>query len=661
MISYQSVSDFQWQRQLRCYWNQEDDECHVQVCNVDFTYCYEYLGCTGRLVITPLTDRCYISLTQALGMCYGGAPAGPAGTGKTETTKDLARGLGKWCVVFNCSDQMHTADTAKLYKGLCMSGSWGCFDEFNRIELEVLSVVAQQVEAIMNALRERRAKFQFPGTPGEVTVDPRLGFFITMNPGYAGRQELPENLKALFRSVAMMVPDREIIIRVFLAAQGYQEYDTLARKFRILYRLCEEQLSAQRHYDFGLRNIISVLRTAGTNLRDALEGDIKDRADMEEMLMMRTLRDMNLSKLVADDVGLFISLLRDLFPNQGNPAVKEWPEEESMMKESCEKWGLIYHPSWKKKAIQLYETSLVRHGLMMVGPAGGGKTTATRVLLQALSEIAQQKGLPKCEEVRMNPKAMRAPEMFGENDKLSGEWTDGVFSAIWFEANKPTTTKRTWIVCDGPVDAIWIENLNTVLDDNRLLTLANGDRVPMHENCRILFEPRDLRNASPATVSRAGIVYVSQNDLGFEPVVEAWLRERGKENKKEEEIIRNLCEKYLDIDKLNWIKRSCQNMMPVMRVHMITNLLGLLKGMLMAKAGETSYDEDMYERLFLYAFTWSLGALLETSDRLRLHEQLKKWSEGKNFPECESPATIYDYYVEQSTDSKDFGFWCPWK
>ncbi|XP_032178864.1 dynein heavy chain 9, axonemal isoform X1 [Mustela erminea] len=633
-----SAQAFLWLSQLRHRWDDEAKHCFANICDAQFLYSYEYLGNTPRLVITPLTDRCYITLTQSLHLTMSGAPAGPAGTGKTETTKDLGRALGIMVYVFNCSEQMDYKSCGNIYKGLAQTGAWGCFDEFNRISVEVLSVVAVQVKSIQDAIRDKKQRFNFLGE--EISLDPSVGIFITMNPGYAGRTELPENLKALFRPCAMVVPDFELICEIMLVAEGFIEARSLARKFITLYQLCKELLSKQDHYDWGLRAIKSVLVVAGSLKR----GD-PDRP--EDQVLMRSLRDFNIPKIVTDDIPVFMGLIGDLFPALDVPRRRDL-NFEALVRKAVVDLKLQAEDNFVIKVVQLEELLAVRHSVFVVGGAGTGKSQ----VLKSLHKTYQiMKRRPVWAD--LNPKAVTNDELFGIINPATREWKDGLFSSIMRELANVTHDGPKWILLDGDIDPMWIESLNTVMDDNKVLTLASNERIPLNPTMRLLFEISHLRTATPATVSRAGILYINPADLGWSPPVNSWIEKREMQTERANLTI--LFDKYLPAC-LDTLRARFKKIIPIPEQSMVQMLCHLLECLLTEEDIPADSPKETYELYFVFAAIWAFGGAMVQDQLVDYRAEFSKWwlTEFKTvkFP---SQGTIFDYYIDPAT--KKFEPW----
>ncbi|XP_074253710.1 dynein axonemal heavy chain 6 isoform X1 [Saimiri boliviensis] len=605
----ETVESFDWQRQLRYYWDTDLDNCVARMALSQYTYGYEYLGACPRLVITPLTDRCYLCLMGALQLDLGGAPAGPAGTGKTETTKDLAKALAIQCVVFNCSDGLDYKMMGRFFSGLAQSGAWCCFDEFNRIDIEVLSVIAQQLITIRNAKAAKLSRFMFEGR--EIKLVMTCAAFITMNPGYAGRTELPDNLKALFRPFAMMVPNYALIAEVILYSEGFESSKTLARKMTQMYKLCSEQLSQQDHYDFGMRAVKSVLVMAGSLKREHPNLN-------EDVVLIRALRDSNLPKFLTDDALLFSGIISDLFPGVQIPE-HDYGILQSTIVDVMNGQNLQPEMCMVKKVIQFYETMLVRHGVMLVGPTGGGKTTVYRVLAETLGNL-QKLGVenPFYQAVKtyvLNPKSITMGELYGEVNNLTLEWKDGLMALSVRAAVNDTSEDHKWIISDGPVDALWIENMNTVLDDNKMLCLANSERIKLTPQIHMLFEVQDLRVASPATVSRCGMVFVDPEELKWMPYVKTWMTGISEKlNEETQEYILNLFQRYVD-EGLHFINKKCGQAIPQVDISKVTTLCCLLESLIFGKDGVNLSMEQIKLntilcQTFVFCYLWALGGNL---------------------------------------------------
>ncbi|OAA61317.1 dynein heavy chain, cytosolic (DYHC) [Cordyceps fumosorosea ARSEF 2679] len=524
-----SPTHYLWQLQMRYAYSSQGpgpaiDRLHIKMANAKLNYGFEYLGVPDRLVRTPLTDRCFLTLTQALCQRLGGSPYGPAGTGKTESVKALGLQLGRFTLVFCCDDTFDFQAMGRIFLGICQVGAWGCFDEFNRLEERILSAVSQQIQNIQLGLKRggEGDDSQIDLIGRQLRVNENTGIFITMNPGYAGRSNLPDNLKKLFRSVAMSKPDKELIAEVMLYSQGFNQAKKLSKQAVPFFDMCSKQLSKQAHYDFGLRALKSVLVSSGGLKRARItDSQLGTEEVVEPEIIVQSVRETIAPKLIKSDVDIMTKIEGECFPGVEYVPANLHALEEAIRAIAAER-HLVVTDIWMTKVLQLYQIQNIHHGVMMVGNSGSGKSAAWRLLLDALQRVECIEGVSHV----IDSKVMSKEALYGNLDSTTREWTDGLFTSILrkiVDNLRGEDSKRHWIVFDGDVDPEWVENLNSVLDDNKLLTLPNGERLNLPANVRIMFEVETLKYATLATVSRCGMVWFSEETVSPNMVITNYL------------------------------------------------------------------------------------------------------------------------------------------
>ncbi|KAG1668463.1 hypothetical protein FOA52_005236 [Chlamydomonas sp. UWO 241] len=642
-----STNDFEWVSQLRFYWDKELNDCVVKQVLSVFMYGYEYQGNNGRLVITPLTDRCYMTLGAAMFTRRGGNPLGPAGTGKTETVKDFGKALARYVIVFNCSDGVDFKMTGKMFAGLAQTGAWSCLDEFNRIEVEVLSVVATQIATVMSAIKEGRKRFIFLGQ--EIRLIPSCGIFVTMNPGYAGRSELPDNLKAIVRPVSMMVPDFTLISEIMMFSEGFSSAKVLAKKMIAIMELSQQQLSKQDHYDYSLRSfVIPIARAAGSLKR--IDPDAS-----EEVILYRTMLDLIKPKLVFLDLPLFMALLSDLFPGVELPQNDGGTLRRAIEAELTEN-NLQVVSEYIVKIIQVFDCKVARHGNMIVGKTGSGKSEAWKCLTRVMARLKKtepdNENYQKVHVHTINPLALSNDEIYGAFDSATHEWQDGVLARIMRTVCKDESPDQKWILFDGPVDTLWIESMNTTLDDNKLLTLLSGERIAMPAQVSLLFEVEDLSQASPATVSRAGMIYLNVEDLGWRPFVTSWLA-----TKKDDVLVEKLnghIDKYMEAA-LEHKRHHCRELVATDRLSCVRAFTRLFDALAVEENGVAPSEGEHYgsliEMWFQFCIIWGVGGPLDEDGRKKFDAFMREMD--TRYPASE---TVFEYFIDHKERA-----WKPWE
>lgn len=520
-----SPSDWNWLKQLRfkavtsCD-DKQETVVKVLIANMSFDYKFDYLPLQlvqeqnnnnntkamqfKRLITTEITQRCLLAACHSL--CHlklGASPFGPAGSGKTETIKALGNSLGCQVIVHNCDQSNEAKSLNRLIWGLAQTGLWGCFDEFNRLGLATLSSVSASLELVQSSIREDKRSVELPdGTI--MPLDPDSAFFITLNPidkkrRYKGRRRLPSNLRGLFQPISMVrIPIDTIIVESLMLLSGFDDatigvYKQAAGRLNTWLQQMATKFMSRGLCEWDLRLVVAILkRIQASNKQSAsLDATIVDsvEAEVKPRFACHDWEQMQVALRATFDIAT--------------------PDKTLEARHDDDKISAL--------ASQL-ET---RIGVLLLGPSKAGKSHTWRQLLKASKPNT-------IDWTVLNPRACSPSELLGRLDSGDSQrWIDGLLSAKVRQAltklSHTPQLEQFWLVLDGPVDPDWIESLNSVLDDNQVLTLGSGERLGFVPNAsqsiKLIIETDSIEMASPATISRLGLVlhptpYLGQSTSG---------------------------------------------------------------------------------------------------------------------------------------------------
>ncbi|GBG24145.1 Dynein heavy chain 9, axonemal [Hondaea fermentalgiana] len=617
-----SSASFDWQRQLK-----QRQTGATEMCGANFTYGFEYVGHFTRISPTPAFDQALLVTAQALRLQMGCVVRGPAVSGKTEVIRELGATLGRYCLIFNCTPQTTLHTLASLFAGLAATGSWLCLEEFDRLPQNVLAACVGRVKRLFDA-----------------------------------------------------------------RSRGQTSATSLSAKICNLFASCHEVLPERPFYDWSLRALRALVTRAG-HMRREWTLDPTTQED-ETSLLLRALLNLLQPIIAPGDVQIFNGLVIDFFPlptstptdlqapsseDANNQEGEEYEtskddvqtrakkaqrvdtgsetELEIAVKEASAARELWPDQDFLSTVVNLEELLKVRQAVFLVGEAGAGKSECWRTL-QRSRQLLKRKTSTKV----LLPQAHSADFFFGRLSHSNGDWEDGLLCKATRDcATAPTPEdggpEENWIVLDGELSSIWFDSLNTLLDDNKTLSLASGERVSLPWHTRVLFELSTLEHMSPSAVSRAAIIHLSSAaGSQWRALIASWIQ-RKEWDDHAKEAITTFFHDYVALALAEFDKRTFRPLVPVLHTEIITTLLKMLDAVIGADeerlVGTAENLKDATQALepaFVYCMVWALGAPLTEDAGADQRRELSGWWKT-TFKNVKFPArdTVFDYYLDTAT------------
>ncbi|XP_077343463.1 dynein axonemal heavy chain 5-like [Lithobates pipiens] len=692
------VVDFDCRKATRFYLKENNGSIRQELNILDAQYVYgcEFYGATTPFIMNPVTEKCFLKISQILQQRNGVVLQGDPGVGKTETVKGLSYLLGNFVFLFTCSPTTDLSALGRVLNGTALDGCWSCFDDFHLLPEQAISVFMHNARALYDSFNARLPKITLQDGC-KVEAHPNCSLFLTVSK--SGFQNLPKDVQAIFRAVSLVVPDHTALLRAKLTSLGFKGSKILATRLQLISELLKEQLSEEYHRHISFQSMVEVIyracqrREMEKTINGCMEleggrlsrsssamsyqqltafaaspvpslktGNNTDKnkkvissnpvvAAMKEshIIVADALQDVLGPRMTGDSYLVFKQILGDVFmgmhDTSGSRQILQKELEKAILMKADEN-KLFPHSPWLNKVKQLFSLSLVNSGVIVAGPPASGKSSCIHTLVQALNHLQVSSEEPAHKIVKINPLSVDSGTLMFGGQNASHMWQDGVVTYVWKKAIRNHC--NTWLWFDGQLTCTWTDNFNSVLGPEKVLQLSNGDHLNFPENLKLIFETTDLQMASPATLSKTGILYIEGDTLGWRPLSKIWLDGR---NQQENAVLSKAFYRTLD-PVFNLILYDTKPIIPVTEVGLFHSCTNLLTVMLNDKA-QSIGGQLHIERLFVFCLIWSVGALIETSERKRFSELLKVYTSV--LPDDEQEISVFDYYLDES------GEWDTWQ
>ncbi|CEF67457.1 Dynein heavy chain at 62B [Strongyloides ratti] len=494
------VDHLLWKKELRYYW--KNDNLFIRILHMNIIYSYEFLSISQLITPTVETKKLWRHLLYAQIQNYGGIICGPPATGKSESCKTLAALLGRHSFSFNCSEQVSKSRIEDLLTGAALSGTCLCLDEFNRLQTNTMAWFANHVVGIYQSISSKSMKYEIMNN--EIVLKSNFFIAVTLNPDKIGRYPIPDNVTPAFKVIIANTPGLLTICESYLKMNEFKDYQTLSTNVIKTMNILESLLTPMKHYSFKLRIIFSIITEAVINKNNNIP-----EFEAVKMAMAFIIKPFLIEKdNVVFDTVLNYTFYEKMLNRKNSYKLYDDEEMNKTFTLITQSLSFTIDTKYKHKCFEIMMISRISKAILMLGCSLTGKSTLLKLASEMLNHISNKKIIIK----RFNPSRFSQESIFGTFHQTFNDWNNGFLVEMLM--SKLDETEELWIVFDGLLDSEWAESLNSLLDSNNKLNLANGESILLESNIKIFFETDSVEKIAASTISRCRVI--NTNDIVIE-------------------------------------------------------------------------------------------------------------------------------------------------